>query len=195
LVTKEQVKQMISSKNQTLLKYVDTNFNFTPTTSAYTQIVACSMPTAGDSANNVSGDAMRIVKFEVHSSAVVNSATSFDTLGIRTGIVQNVQPGGTGLLLTDIFDYTASNTAIVSPYSYAEKNNVFKLCKDHRYQVSTVWNSNIQYDYECKPKISNTRYGAAWETGTPYIYHVCSTPNSSSEIIITGYVRMWFYDV
>jgi hypothetical protein len=195
LVTKEQVKQMISSKNHTLLKYVDTNFNFTPTTSAYTQITACSMPTAGDSANNVSGDAMRIVKFEVHSSAVVNTASAFDTLGVRTGIVQNVQPGGTGLLLTDVFDYTSTNTAIISPYSYAEKNNVFKLCKDHRYQVSTVWNSNIQYDYECKPKISNTRYGAAWETGTPYIYHVCSTPNSSSEIIITGYVRMWFYDV
>jgi hypothetical protein len=186
---------MLKSTVAPVIKYVDTAISFTPTTGIYSNLSPISMPTTGTTANTCAGDAIKILKIEVHLTTLVISSASFDSQNIRSFIVQNVQPASTALAITDIFDNTGS-AGVNSPLSYSEKGTVFKVCsKEYLYGVSTVWNSVHGYTYTCKPKIQNCRYGSTWETGTPVLVHVFSGLQVSSEVTTSGYVRLWFTDV
>jgi hypothetical protein len=196
LVTKQQVRSMIQGSNAPVKKYVDTNFSFSPSTSTYSNLTVLNMPTAGTGASNCSGDAIKILKFEVHSASNVISSGTYDTVGIRSFLVQNSQPSSSALTVSDLFDNTSGIAVLTSPLSYSEKGTVYKLCSsEHLYCMSTVWNSFHLYKYACKPKIPNCRYGTVWETGTPVLVHCFNNTQVNSEINVYGYVRMWFEDV
>jgi hypothetical protein len=196
LVTKKQVQDMLRTATQPLLKYVDTAISFTPSTGIYSNLTVITMPTAGTSSTSCAGDAIKIIGFDIYMSSRIGSTASFDTQNIRSFLVQNVQPSTSALAIGDIFDETSGSTVVNSPLSYSEKGSVFKVCSDeHLYSVSTVWKSSHIYDYSCKPRIPNCRYGTVWETGTPVLVHVFSGLAVASEVNHTGYVRMWFRDV
>jgi len=196
LVTKQQVRSMLKSAVQPVIKFVDTAISFVPLTGVYSNLTTLSMPSFGNNANDASGAAIKILSFDVHMTTLVSSTASYDTQAIRTFLVQNVQPATSALAIGDIFDETSGSTVVNSPLSYSEKGVVYKVCSPERhYQVSTVWNSSHNYKYTCKPKISNCRYGSTWETGTPVLVHVFSGLQNSSEVNTFGYVRMWFTDV
>jgi len=199
-VTKAQVKQMIKSEVQPLLKYIDTIVTLSSTVNNFT-ITNLNMPTLGNGQNNRNADTIVIEKFDVmYTIAFEDNVTTSADLGVdRLLFYQNA---GEAIISTvgDLFDQTTTALNVVnSPISYSNTGGLLRVNHDFRQESDTFNPCHIgKFTYE--PNIRKMRYnanGAQWSSGYPAVgqQRYIGTISGGATYISQFIIRMWFRDV
>lgn len=167
-MTKQQVRQMLASKVENLIKHVDTTSVFTPSDGLTP--VAWAMPTTGTGATNMAGTSINIKSLDMRMFMTF-PYSSGTTIGYtcRFIIVQAISDDTVSI--ADVLEDTSSaQNGIVSPYSYELHNRMFRVLHDKTFYLSSTV-STFHDKAIIKPKVPMARYnatGAYWGNGQIY---------------------------
>jgi hypothetical protein len=200
LVTKEQVKSMLASRDRPLIKYIDTIIDLTgnASTNSFTNL---NLPTSGVGVNNRVGLGIKIDSFEIHYTIYFEDAvtTSADVGFDRVLLFQNVGEGLINAPADLLDDNTTPLNTINSPLSYSNKGKLFSIVSDKLYHMDT-FNPTACGVFHLKPKVHNLAYNAVdsvWSTGAPTLAICRFTGGITGGSVYKNevLVRTWFYDV
>jgi hypothetical protein len=178
-VTKQQVRQMLKSKVENLVKYVDTTAFYSP--SILNNPIAWTMPTTGTGASNMAGTSINIKELLLRMFMTFpNSSGTMYGYTCRFIIVQAISDDTVSI--GDVLENSStSQNAIVSPYSYELHNRMFRVLHDRTFYLSpsvTTYHESVSI----KPKVPMARYnatGSYWGNGQIYSW-ICVWGNGIS---------------
>jgi hypothetical protein len=197
-VTKAAVKQMLTSKQENLIKYNDTYPSYAGAGSGIFFGVIY-LPPTGTAENEMSGAAINLEKLDLRISAHIYNVVPplSDVFLTRLVIVQSI--GMYELTGPDVFQNSGSALAAInSPFRYETENVSFRVLLDYRRTID-AYNPSWEHDrLAIDSKIHNLRYdtfNSAWATGTLSYIYVQYSPNASTNMAYNFSIRTWWYDV
>jgi len=194
-VTKEQVKQMLSSRESNLVKFIDTYQNVGSFAGGF-HFDKINYPLTSTGASSMSGTSIDIETYDLLYSYTDNSEVATNSSMLRTIIVQAIGDDST-LGDVDILENTSSaDAALVSPYSYANFGKTFRVLYDDVVKID-AYNTNVFKRAHFSSKVKRARYDetdSTWSNGRTYIFVVAALHYLSTTVVQNLTLRMNFRD-
>jgi hypothetical protein len=192
LVTKSQVKQMLLSAQQNLLKYSD-SLIFSGTVGNVNTITALTLPSTGAGESSMSGNSIDFKSIELRYLIRDTVAVSNDSYAVRLILIENI---GNGVeTVAEVIQNTGFGNNIVSPYRYDTYGKTFRVHDDWTTWVDSYnTNSVRQRRLFARTRARYDGLSATWSTGQLYLV-TCISAQAASDVTVTAWFRLNWTDV
>lgn len=203
-VTKKQIKQILNSRTNKVIKYKDTSTNLGAVTHSSADI---EFPALGTGQSAIIGEKFRITKIDFTFTAIAQAISTCLPAVCRLIIYQVMTPtyGTSNVSLTGLLqDGSTPSLACRSPLDYENNKTLFKVLHDSNFKLNPFDNSTTTIKMSLKPVISEIMFDNATPTynqGAIFVSMIIDNSNDTDWNSATlGYQanwtgRVWFTDV
>jgi hypothetical protein len=155
-IASRRVKDVILQQKKQQIRYFDTQVSAGINSSASVNPLA--LPVQGSGVTNRMADVIYVTEIELRYEWYLLSTGDFSNT-CRTMIVVDRQPNGSGFAGTDLFQSTSTNSEVVSPLNFQNRNR-FKILYDKTIELSlngpATAHRTWKYQFQTPHRISYT---------------------------------------
>lgn len=202
MVTKQQLKQILSSQNKKLLKYVDTVTALTGATSFMSPI---GLPTLGATQTSTIGEKFTVDKIDLRWNYLPVVLATMTSAHIRIIVWQSRIPAAASpVAIAAFLQYSGNRSNINSPFDYENNKNIFSIISDSCFAITQFDTNSRCGKFSLKPAIKDVvldQAGGLYTKGALFCTVVYSDAaghvidDAAFGVSFDWTARVWFHDV